>query len=59
MIYAIYINGVYKRCAQGTDKKSAIDQALASGMSLRISDKLVLLPTKLADDNSNNNSSNL
>ena len=43
MIYAIYINGVYKRCSQGENKTQALQAALDKGMGLRISDKAELV----------------
>lgn len=49
MIYAIYINGVYKRCSEGDTKPQALDAALNKGMHLRISDKVVLVQTKIGE----------
>lgn len=49
MIYAIYINGVYKRCSEGDNKSQALDAALEEGMHLLISDKVQLLETKIGE----------
>ena len=46
MIYAIYINGVYKRCSEGDTKRQALDAALDKGMHLLISDRVELIETK-------------
>jgi hypothetical protein len=55
MIYAIYINGVYKRCSEGATKPQALNAALDKGMHLLISDKVVLksvhlLETKIGEE---------
>jgi hypothetical protein len=49
MIYAIYINGVYKRCSEGDTKSQALKAALDKGMGLLISDKVNLLETKTGE----------
>lgn len=49
MIYAIYINGVYKRCSEGDNKSQALNAALDKGMHLLISDKVQLLETKIGE----------
>lgn len=49
MIYAIYINGVYKCCSQGDNASKALDAALTKGMGLRISDKVTLVKTKIGE----------
>ena len=46
MIYAIYINGVYKCCSEGDTKRQALNAALDKGMHLLISDTVYLLETK-------------
>ena len=49
MIYAIYINGVYKRCSEGDTKRQALNAALDKGMQLRISDTMHLVQTKIGE----------
>lgn len=49
MIYAIYINGVYKRCSEGDTKRQALQAALGKGMQLRISDKVQPVETKIGE----------
>lgn len=57
MIYAIYINGVYKRCSEGDNKSQALQAALDKGMHLLIRDKVELLETKIGETNENQNRS--
>jgi hypothetical protein len=47
MIYAIYINGVYKRCSEGDTKSQALNTALDKGMGLLISDKVELVESEM------------
>lgn len=49
MIYAIYINGVYKRCSEGDNKSQALDATLDKGLHLLVSDKVQLLETKIGE----------
>lgn len=49
MIYAIYINGVYKRCSEGDTKRQALNADLDKGMHLLVSDKVHLVQTKIGE----------
>lgn len=55
MVYAIYINGVYKRCSEGDNKSQALQAALDKGMHLLISDKVELVQTKIGEGNEADN----
>lgn len=49
MICAIYINNVYKCCSEGDTKPQALDAALDKGLSVRISDKVKVVKTKIGE----------
>lgn len=51
MIYAVYINGIYKGCSEGDSKHQALQAALDKGMGLLISDKVELVESKMNKQN--------